>query len=122
MKRTKKDWDENLMENISTQLKDLRKEYNITQEELSKKSGVSVKVISRIEVQSTNPTIDTFNRLITALTGSDIFKFMTTKKHLPKKDKEKRFKSNKQRIQCIYCKKTSTLNQAINFYEKNYEL
>ena len=41
--------------NFAQKLKDLRKEKNLTQEELAKKSGISIKSISRYELGETLP-------------------------------------------------------------------
>ncbi|NLO98971.1 MAG: helix-turn-helix domain-containing protein, partial [Clostridiaceae bacterium] len=41
--------------NFAQKLKDLRTEKNLTQEELAKKSGISIKSISRYELGETLP-------------------------------------------------------------------
>lgn len=54
--------------NFATKLKDLRIKKNLTQEELSKKSGISIKSISRYELGETIPRSEKYyERLADAL-------------------------------------------------------
>lgn len=94
MKKTKENWNKKLIENISTQIKDLRKEYNLTQKELSEKSGISVNVISRIELKSTNPTIDTLYKLFKGF-DMDIWDYITSHRSITKAIDNKRKKKGK---------------------------
>lgn len=61
--------------NFATKLKDLRIKKNLTQEELSKKSGISIKSISRYELGETIPRSEKYyERLADALdVDSDYF-------------------------------------------------
>ncbi|RMF59432.1 MAG: XRE family transcriptional regulator [Calditrichaeota bacterium] len=53
--------------NVGEKLKQLRKENNLTLQELSSRSGVSTTQISEIERNLTSPTIGTLMKLISAL-------------------------------------------------------
>lgn len=53
--------------NVSTKLRNLRKENNLTLKELSAKSGISVSFISDIENRRRNPSIETLKTLATTL-------------------------------------------------------
>lgn len=53
--------------NVSTKLRNLRKENKLTLKELSTKSGISVSFISDVENKRRNPSIDTLQTLADAL-------------------------------------------------------
>lgn len=56
--------------NFAQQLKDLRKEKNLTQEELAKKTGISLRTISRYELGDTLPrTKKYYEKIAEALDG-----------------------------------------------------
>lgn len=53
--------------NLSQRVKELRKEKGLSQEELAKKAGLSLRTIQRVESRETEPTGDTLKRIATAL-------------------------------------------------------
>lgn len=58
--------------NFAQQLKDLRKEKNLTQEELAKKTGISLRTISRYELGETLPrTKKYYEKIAKALEADD---------------------------------------------------
>ena len=50
--------------NYGSLLRDMRREKNLSQKELSSLTGISESCISRIENQKTSPTINTYFRLV----------------------------------------------------------
>ena len=53
--------------NLSQRVKELRKEQGLSQEELAKTAGLSLRTIQRVENNETEPTGDTLKRIATAL-------------------------------------------------------
>lgn len=53
--------------NLSQRVKELRKEKGLSQEELAKTAGLSLRTIQRVENQEAEPTGDTLKRIATAL-------------------------------------------------------
>lgn len=52
------------MNNLSTTVKLLRKQYNLTQEELSLKSGVGLRFVRDLEQGKETPRLDKVNQLL----------------------------------------------------------
>ena len=55
------------MNNLSTTVKMLRKQYNLTQEELSLKSGVGLRFVRDLEQGKENQLLDFFNYEMVAI-------------------------------------------------------
>ena len=60
-------FEEEALKGFAKNLKEVRKRYNVSQEELSHRSGVVLSQIARIETVRTNPTISTIFRLAKGL-------------------------------------------------------
>ncbi|WP_434302629.1 helix-turn-helix domain-containing protein [Clostridium botulinum] len=71
--------------NVSTKLRNLRKENNLTLKELSSTSGISVSFISDIENRRRNPSIETLKTLADAL-GVSVNEFFDDNNENAKKD------------------------------------
>lgn len=63
--------------NFATKLKDLRTEKNLTQEELAKKSGISIKSISRYELGETIPRSEKYYKKLANALDVDIDYFLS---------------------------------------------
>lgn len=58
---------DDILENISNQIRDLRIAKNITQQELAEKTNLSVPYISQIENNHRKISLDSFIKIVTAL-------------------------------------------------------
>ena len=56
--------------NLSQRVKELRKNKGLSQEELAKTAGLSLRTIQRVENRETEPTGDTLKRIATALNST----------------------------------------------------
>jgi len=83
--------DELRVEHLSEQIKSLRKERNLTQEQLGKLIGVQRAQISKLENNTTNVTIGTIIKVFNALKATVNFK---VEKHKKQSKHKKRYISN----------------------------
>ncbi|MDU2538981.1 MAG: helix-turn-helix transcriptional regulator, partial [Streptococcus mitis] len=58
---------DDILENISNQIRDLRASKKITQQELAEKTNLSVPYISQIENNHRNISLETFVKIVDAL-------------------------------------------------------
>lgn len=87
-------------EKIGVLLKQIRKQHNITLQELSKKSGLSVAYISLLERGLNSPTIENLNKLCQHLkiTLIDLLSNLNSEKLLVKKDEMKTIFNNEEGV------------------------
>lgn len=93
-------------EKIGALLKKIRKQHNITLQELSKKSGLSIAYISLLERGLNSPTIENLNKICQCLkiTLTDLLSNLDSEKLLVKKDEMKTIFNNKEGV----CYKATT--------------
>ena len=72
-----------LQKYIGQRIRIIRKEKNLSQENLSEKAGVGIDYISNLETKGSNIKIDTLEKIITALniTPSELFESRITPKN-----------------------------------------
>lgn len=107
--------------NISNRLVQLRKEHNLSREELSKKIGVSYSTVSKYETGSREPDLDMINRLaelFDVTTDYLIGRSDHPKSELGKKLKKARSDSGLKQIDAAA--KLDISNGTLSGYERNY--
>ena len=72
-----------LQKYIGQRIRTIRKEKNLSQQNLSEKAGVGIDYISNLETKGSNIKIDTLEKIITALniTPSELFESRITPKN-----------------------------------------
>lgn len=72
-----------LQKYIGQRIRTIRKEKNLSQQNLSEKAGVGIDYISNLETKGSNIKIDTLEKIITALniTPSELFESRITSKN-----------------------------------------